>query len=149
MFEDNLIKTPPQIILYQRLKHTIGADPQVCIPKMKCECGIFKIFVIVKCPKKALALASILKRYYCFAHIKVEVIVIHCGKPIEPCHLKNVCNEKEFVARLFNCALSSNCFFDRAVIINHCRRPETFGDVAVLFKRRVVQFNVCNPQVGS
>lgn len=145
MFENSLAKIPPQVILYQRIKHTIGADPKVCIPKMDCKCGVFKIYVIVKCPKKALALASILKRYYCFGCTKVEVLVIYCGKVIEPCHYKNICNEKEFVKKLFDCALGSNCYYDRAVVINHCRKHEVFGDVAVLFKKKVIQFNVCNP----
>ncbi|MHC1685347.1 MAG: hypothetical protein AB6733_20810 [Clostridiaceae bacterium] len=145
MFENSLTKIPPQVILYERIKHTIGADPKVCIPKMECKCGVFKIYVIVKCPKKALALASILKRYYCFGHVKVEVLVIYCGKVIEPCHYKNICNEKEFVKKLFDCALGSNCYYDRAVVINHCRKHEVFGDVAVLFKKKVIQFNVCNP----
>lgn len=144
MNKDKHLIAPPQVVLFEQLRHTIGRDPNVCIPEMKCDCDIFKIFVIVKCPKKAKALASILKRFYCFGCIKVKVIVLFCGKPVEPCEFKDVCNKKEFVKRLFDCALSSNCFFCRAIVVDHCKKPEAFGDVAVFFRREVVQFFAAN-----
>ena len=136
----NLILAPPQNILFERLKHTIGKDPNVCISEMKCECEIFKIFIVVKYPKKAKALASILKRYYCLGCTKAEVIVTFNCKEVKPCGFEKICNKKKLVKNLFTCALDSNCFFNRAVIINHCKRPETLGDVAVIFNKRVVQF---------
>lgn len=140
MDRENLILAPPQIVLFERLKHTIGEDPNVCINEMKCESEIFKIFIVVKCPKKAKALASILKRYYYLGCTNVEVIVIFDCKEVEPCCFEKISNKKEFVKKLFNSALNSNCFFNRAVIINHSKRPETLGDVAVIFNKRIVQF---------
>lgn len=142
--------SPPWVTYFNKLRFTIGEDPEVMVGPLIPVEPIYLALVIVSDNDKAKALATLLEPSVEFGNITVSVVVINADSELVsplPCPLSPFA-----VAQLVETALSGNPNFEEVVV----REQVPGGERAVypVFAPEVIQFfnddisNLCNTFTG-
>ena len=142
--------SPPWITYFNKVKFTIGEDPEVTVGPLIPVDSIYIALVTVSDNEKAEALATLLEPTMEFGNITVMVVVINADQEIAspvPCPLRAFT-----VAALVDTALSGNPYYEEVVV----QEQLGVGRRAVypVFTPEVIQFfnddisNLCNTFTG-
>lgn len=138
---DNKIQlSPPQYLLFEQIKNSIGTDPTLCIKPIYEENGVYYIDIITDFKCTAIGLATVLIPEYNYGNIKINIRVFWRGdcdqiKPIE----YPKCNKVEAAKELIELALRCNPYY-LATIKQPEDAPPTIGDVIIIFRKKVIQY---------
>ena len=135
MSEKNTARlSPPWYTFFNFLKHSVGEDRCVEVLEMReLSGGKFLIEVDVKDRDRATAMATILLPHKNFGNIDVCVEVSHCGRAVRPGEPPR---NAHGLARLFEEAFCTNCYFERAESV----RVPGGTWVFPVFAKTVIQF---------
>lgn len=138
---DNKIQlSPPQYLLFEKIKNSIGTDPSLCIKPIYEKKGIYYIDIITDFEYTAMGLATILIPEYDYGNIKVKVRVFW------KCECTQICpteclkgNSLKIAKKLIETALKCNPYY-LASIDKPEDSPITVGDIIIIFRKKVIQF---------
>ena len=135
MAEKNLNLSPPPYTYFNFLKHSIGNDPCLEVLEMQVmEGGNYLIQIEVEVRSKARALAVILKLHQNIGNENIYIEVLNNGRIVRP--QEDYRTMRDFI-KMFECALSTNHYFDRATFI---KTISGMPIVFLIFKKEVIQF---------
>lgn len=138
---DNKIQlSPPQYLLFERIKNSIGADPSLCIKPIYEKKGIYYIDIITDSEYTAIGLATILIPEYNYGNIEVKVRVFRKYEctPVRPTEcLKD--NKVKAAKKLIETALKCNPYYLTSIDKPE-DAPTTIGDIIIIFRKKIIQF---------
>ena len=139
--ENKLQLSPPEYLLFEQIKSSIGTDATLCIKPIYEKEGIYYIDIITDFKCTATGLATIMIPEYDFGGIKVKVRIFwrcechHQVKPIK--HPRgNKVNEGK---KLIELALRCNPYY-LATIKKPKDAPPSTGSLIIIFRKKVIQY---------